>query len=111
MAAQQPVPGRSYGRAGLSKEDWLGDEQADEAAKAQARAVDISPMMLSRWAEKQAAVEAVWRLIAESQVSRLGGRPRRYDGSAVAEGPCKARPRHPQANAGTKAGRAAGRSS
>ncbi len=69
--------------AGLSQEDWLGNEKADEAAKAQARAVDISPLLLAKWAENQAAVEAVWRLIAEPRASRLAERPRRGDGSAV----------------------------
>ena len=61
----------------------LGNEQADEAAKAQAKAVDISPMLLSEWAENQAAIEAVWRLIAESQVKHLAERPRRVDGPAI----------------------------
>ncbi len=69
--------------AGLSQEDWLGNERADEAAKAQARAADVSPLLLTRWAANQAAVDAVWRLLAESQVSHLAGRPRRSDGSAV----------------------------
>ncbi len=59
--------------AGVSQEDRLGNEQADEAAKAQARAVDISPLLLAKWAESQAAVEAVWRLIAGTQVSHLAG--------------------------------------
>ncbi len=45
--------------AGLSQEDWLGNEKADEAAKAQTRAVDVSPLLLSKWAENQVAVEAV----------------------------------------------------
>ena len=48
--------------AGLSAEDWLGKERADDAAKAQARAADISPLLLTRWAANRAAVEAVWRL-------------------------------------------------
>ena len=61
--------------ARVSQDDWLGNERADEAAKAQARAVDISPLLLARWAANQAAVEAVWRLIAESQVSHLAGGP------------------------------------
>ncbi len=66
--------------AGLSQEDWLGKEQAVEAANAQARAVDIRPLLLSKLAENQAVVEAVWKLIAESQVSHLAGRPRREMG-------------------------------
>ncbi len=45
--------------AGASQDDWLGNEQADEAAKAQAKAVHISPVLLSKWVEHQAAVEAV----------------------------------------------------
>ena len=69
--------------AGVSQDDWLGNEQADEAAKAQAWAMDNSPLLLSEWAEKQVPVEDVWRLTDESQVSPLAGRPRRVDGSAV----------------------------
>ncbi len=61
--------------ARVSQDDWLGNEQAEKAAKAQAKAVDISPMLLSKWADNQAAVEAVWRLIAESQVKNLAERP------------------------------------
>ncbi len=58
MAFHPPVRGRGYG-SGLSQEDWLGNAKADEAAKAHARAMDISPLVLSKWAENQAAVEAV----------------------------------------------------
>jgi ribonuclease HI len=52
--------------AGLLQEDWQGNEKADAAAKALARAADVSPELLSRWTDNQAAVEAVCRLIAES---------------------------------------------
>ncbi len=69
--------------ASLSQDEWLGNETPGGAAKAQPRAIDICPLLLARWAENQTAVEAVWRLIAESQVTHLAGRPRRSDGSAV----------------------------
>jgi hypothetical protein len=69
--------------AGRMLEDWLGTGKADDVAKAHAKAMDISPQLLTEWAENQAAMEAVWRLIAESQVAHLAGRPRRQDGTAV----------------------------
>ncbi len=81
--------------AGLPQEDWLGSEQADEATQAQARVVDISPLLESKWTENQPAVETVWKLGAESQVSHLAGRPRRVDGSAA-----KARKRQAPARPG-----------
>ena len=69
--------------AGVPLEAWVGNVKADEAAKAQARLMDIEPHLLEKWAENQRAVEAVWRLIAESQVAHLAGRLRRQDGAAV----------------------------
>ncbi len=74
---------QSKPRPTLRQRACRGNEKADEAVKAQARAVDISPVLLAKWAENQAAVEAVWRLLAEFQVSHLSERPRRVDGSAV----------------------------
>ena len=69
--------------AQVSYEDWLGNFKADEAAKALAHSLDASPQLLEQWADHQAATEATWRLIAESQVVRLAARPRRRDGTAA----------------------------
>ena len=69
--------------AGVSPADWLGNAKADEAAKAKAKEADLSPQLLQRWADHQAATEAVWRLIAESQVAHLACRARRRDGTAA----------------------------
>jgi len=69
--------------AGIEAEDWRGNAMADAAAKAKAREADLSPDLRSRWADQQAAIQAVWRLIAESQVAHLASRPRRLDGAAV----------------------------
>ena len=66
--------------AGVCEEDRLGNAEADAAAKATARAADISPQLLQQWLEQQAAISAVWRLIAESQVAHLANRARRSDG-------------------------------
>ena len=69
--------------AGVCEEDRLGNAEADAAAKAKARAADISPQLLQQWLEQQAAISAVWRLIAESQVAHLASRARRSDGTAA----------------------------
>ena len=69
--------------AGMSQEDWHGNALADETAKAEARRHDLPAELLTQWAERQAANEAVWRLIAESQVAHLAARPRRHDGAAA----------------------------
>ena len=39
--------------------------------------------MLEQWEDRQAANEAVWRLISQSQVAHLAERPRRHDGAAA----------------------------
>ena len=69
--------------AGVSQEDWHGNDLADAAAKAEARRHDLPAEVLEQWADRQAANEAVWRLIAESQVAHLSARPRRHDGAAA----------------------------
>ena len=69
--------------SGVSEADWLGNAKADEAAKTKAKEADINPQLLQRWSDHQAAVAAVWRLIAESQVAHLAGRARRSDGTAA----------------------------
>jgi hypothetical protein len=69
--------------AGMSNDDWHGNFFADEAAKAEARARDLSQGLLEQWSDRQAANEAVWRLIANSQVAHLAERPRRHDGAAA----------------------------
>ena len=94
--------------AGVSHEDWLGNDKADQAAKVQAHVADASPALLQKWAEHQAATEAVWRLIAESQVAHLAGRPRRRDGTAVKSRKRKA-PARPNRNGRRKVGPAVAR--
>ena len=69
--------------AGMSQEDWHGNDLADAAAKAEAHAHDLPQEVLAQWADRQAANEAVWRLISESQVAHLAARPRRPDGAAA----------------------------
>ena len=69
--------------AGVSQEDWHGNDLADAAAKEEARRHDLPAEVLEQWADRQAANEAVWRLIAESQVAHLSARPRRHDGAAA----------------------------
>ncbi len=71
--------------------------------------MDIEPHLMEKWAENQRTVEAVWRPIAESQVSHLAGRPRRQDGTAVKSrkrrAPTAAQPEHQAADPGDAAGR------
>ena len=69
--------------AGMCEEDWHGNDLADAAAKAEAHAHDLPKEVLEQWADRQAANEAVWRLIAQSQVAHLAERPRRADGAAA----------------------------
>jgi ribonuclease HI len=78
--------------AGVSQEDWHGNDLADAAAKEEARRHDLPAEVLEQWADRQAANEAVWRLIAESQVAHLSARPRRHDGAAATQGPGEAEP-------------------
>jgi hypothetical protein len=68
---------------GFAEDSWEGNNRADDAAKSQALAADPPPELLAKWAEQQLAVQAVWRLIAQSQVAHLAERPRRKDGAAV----------------------------
>ncbi len=69
--------------AGISQDTWYGNGMADEAAKAQAKALDIPVQVLAAWAEQQETHRVVWELIAESQVAHLAKRPRRQCGAAV----------------------------
>ena len=59
---------------GWADEDWEGNNRADVAAKAQAMLAEPTPELLAKWAEQQLAVQAVWRLIAQSQVAHLAER-------------------------------------
>ncbi len=59
---------------GWADEDWEGNNRADDAAKAQAMLAEPALELLAKWAEQQLAVQAPWRLIAQSQVAHLAER-------------------------------------
>jgi hypothetical protein len=100
--AKPPDP-RGGGGEGWSPEDWEGNDRADEAAKAAAKEADLAPEILARWSEQQKAIQAVWRLIAQSQVAHLAARPKRSDGTAA-----KSRKRKAPARPGRSARRRIG---
>ena len=55
-----------------------------------------TPELLAKWAEQQLAAQAVWQLIAQSQVAHLAERPRRGSREEQEEkGPGKADQEHP----------------
>ena len=92
--------------AGISQDTWHGNGMADEAAEAQAKALDVPAQVLAAWAEQQEAHRAAWELIAESQVAHLARRPRRQRGAAfqlrkrkAPRRPCRSTRRHSQAPA------------
>ncbi len=77
-----PVQRRSLASS-IEPDTRKGNDLADKAAKAQAKAADVPPQVLAEWAEQKEAHHAVWALIAESQVANVATRPRRQCGAAA----------------------------